>query len=126
MLLQNLQTAALLIIVCECGWHKIALCQNALPLQIKAFCCSCWIFGPVTYGPVKKKLCFCGQCCFRSIMLIGAVRETLHFLAIKRLPTVRTQVRSCFFGEMVSCSFDLYILQTHYQLEQCFLFKDLL
>ncbi len=56
MLLQNLQTAALLIIVCECGWHKIALCQNALPLQIKVvfflfiFFGGGEVFGPVAYG----------------------------------------------------------------------------
>lgn len=95
MLLQNLQTAALLIIVCECGWHKIALCQNALPLQIKAFCCSCGIFGPVAYGvyvfvvkAVSEALCLLvpfGRRCI-SLLLKGfprSGRRSVHAFLVR-------------------------------------------
>ncbi len=107
MLLQNLQTAALLIIVCECGWHKIALCQNALPLQIKVVYIYIFFFLGGFWPSGIWVICFCGQGCFRSIMLIGAIQETLVSLLLKGFP--RSGRRSCLFGEMVSCSFDLYV-----------------
>ncbi len=92
MLLQNLQTAALLIIVCECGWHKIALCQNALPLQIKVvFYLYFFKFGRFL-AQWHMGYMFLWSRLFQKYYAYWCHSGDVGFLAIKRLPTVRTEV----------------------------------